>query len=288
MSVLICGASGFLGRELRSYFESRNETVLATYFTNKQPGLTHFDLKNPDLAVFGRDIERVRFAICCAMSPMDRCKTEWEQTYKVHVEGTIALLRQLQAAGILPVFVSTDYVYDGTRGNYCEDDERSPVLAYGRQKKEVEDFLLGSGRRFIVVRIGRLYSLRQRDKTILTAIAQDLQLGRDVRLAADQVFNPSYVHDICRAIDLAMRQQLLGCYNVCADAAVSRFEVGRLVQSILGIETGRVVPCALADFAFEDNRPVNTSLSNKRFVDAIGFEFTTLEESLQKIKHANG
>jgi dTDP-4-dehydrorhamnose reductase len=288
VAVLVFGASGFLGRELCSYFESQNETVLGTYLTNKQPGLTHFDLKSPDLSVFGKDIERVQFAICCATSPMDRCKTEWELTYKVHVEGTIALLHQLQVAGILPVFVSTDYVYDGTRGNYSEDDERSPVLAYGMQKKEVEDFLLGSGRPFIIVRLGRMYSLRERDKTVLTAIARDLRLGHDVRLAADQIFNPSHVHDICRAMDLTMRRELLGCYNICADAAISRFQLGRLIQSTLGIETGRVIACALADFAFEDNRPLNTSLTNKRFVNASGFEFTTLEESLERMKQANG
>ncbi len=287
MSVLIFGASGFLGSELRTYFESRNETVLATYFTNEQPGLTYFDLKNPDLAVFGRDIQQVKFAVCCATSPMDRAKTEWELTQRIYVEGTIELLSRLQDQGIVPIFVSTDYVYDGTRGNYGEDDERLPVLAYGRQKKAVEDFLLRSGRPFIVARFGKMYSLRERDATILTAIAHDLRAGRDVRLATDQVFSPTFVQDICRAIDVAMRQELFGAYNICAGEAFSRFEVGKLVQSSLGIETGRVISSVLAEFAFEDNRPLNTSLSNKRFVSATGFQFVPLEASLRQIKRAN-
>jgi len=285
MSILIFGASGFLGRELRNYFESKQETVLGTYFANNQPGLFHFDLKQAGLGIFGTDIKKVSFAILCsATTAMDSCKTDWEKTYKVNVEGTTELISQLQDSGIVPVFISTDYVYDGTRGNYSEDDERVPVLAYGRQKKEVEDFLFSQGGQFIIVRLGKIYSLRERDKTILTTIASDLRTGRELRLATNQVFSPSCVRDICQALGFLTEKRGLGCYNVCSGEPISRFELGTLVKDRLGIKTGRLIPCSLTGFNFGDNRPLNTSMSNKRFVQATGFHFTTLEESLEKLK----
>jgi len=289
MSILIFGASGFLGRELRNHFESKHETVLGTYFANKQPGLVHFDLRHADLRIFGPDLKRTSFGIICsATTTMDSCKTHWESTYRVNVDGTAALISQLQAAGIVPVFISTDYVYDGTRCNYSEDDERAPVLAYGRQKKGIEDFLLGRGGLFIIARLGKLYSLREQDKTLLTTVASNLRKGRELRLATDQVFSPSYVSDICQALDLLMQKRFLGCYNICSGEAISRFELGVLVRARLGIKTGRLVPCSLTEFNFGDNRPLNTSMSNKRFIQATGFRFATLEESLERLNHLAG
>ncbi len=285
MSILIFGASGFLGRELRNYFETKHKTVLGTYFANNQPGLIHFDLKHTDLDIFGTDLKKVRFAIICgATTTMDSCKADWAGTYRVNVEGTTALISRLQACGIIPVFISTDAVYDGTRCNSSEDDVRVPALAYGRQKKEVEDFLFSRGGLFIIVRLGRIYSLRERDKTIITTIANDLRKGRDLRLATDQIFSPSYVEDICRALGLLIEKRCLGCYNVCAGEPISRFELGVLVKARLGIKTGHVIPCTLSDFNFEDNRPLDTSMSNKRFIETTGFRFTTLAESLARLK----
>lgn len=285
MSLLIFGATGFLGRVLRNYFKNQNRSVIGTYFTNEQPGLVHFDFEHSDLDMFGANLKDVRFAIICgANTHMDYCKTDWERTHRVNVEGTKALISSLQTCGIVPIFISTDAVYDGTRSNYSEDDVREPVVAYGRQKKEVEDFLLSRGGRFIIIRLGRIYSLLERDNTLLTTIANGLRKGEDLRLATDQIFCPSYVEDICRAIDLLIEKQCLGPYNVCSDDTISRFDLGVLVKAGLGIETGRLIPCSVAELNFEDIRPLNTSLNNKRFIAATGFRFTSLADSLSKLK----
>jgi len=106
-------------------------------------------------------------------------------------------------------------------------------------------------------------------------------------LATNQIFCPSYVDDICQGLGLLMEKRGLGCYNVCSSEPISRFELGTLVKARLGIKAGRLIPCSLTDFKFEDNRPLNTSMSNNRFIQATGFRFTTLEESLAKLKQIN-
>src|SRR5262249_35049152 len=144
MSVLVFGASGFLGSWIRTYLEHQGETVTGTCFSKELPGLKRFDLRKDNLTAIGSVVESATFAIICSSTTdMDRCRSEGGATYELNVEKTNALIVQLQDAGIVPIFISTDYVYDGVKGGYSEDDERNPVLAYGQQKVEVENFLLG-------------------------------------------------------------------------------------------------------------------------------------------------
>lgn len=286
--MLIFGASGFVGRELKTYFEGKGETVVGTYCSNPRPGLKPFDLRQPDLAALVAErLTPQPFAIICsAATDMDRCNREWDRTYAVNVEGTIELASQLQNAGVVPVFLSTDYVYDGSQGDYDEDAPTKPVLAYGRQKKEVEDFLLGTGRPYIVVRAARIYSLQDADRTLLTSIIGSLRRSERIRMATDQIFNPSYVQDVCRAIDLLMTSHSFGCHNLGPEPSLSRFQLATLLKEQLEIKTGQIVPCLLADIPFGDRRPRDTSLSSKRFVQATGLEFTTIDESVARLMSA--
>lgn len=285
MSVVVFGASGFLGGQLRSYFERQGQTVIGTYNSNPAPGLKRFDLRHVDLATLGPDVQTARYGIvCCSTTNMDRCRLEWDATYHVNVEGNIALITQLHDAGIVPVFISTDYVYDGSRGRYSEDDPRRPVLAYGRQKKEVEDFLLGTGRPFMVIRTGRIYGLDEDDATLVTCIAASLRRGATLKMAADQVFSPSYVLDLCRGIGLLMADRSCGCYNLGPDSPISRFALAKLIKSRLDISTGDVIPCRLAEIPFGDRRPLDTSLDNRRFVQATGYRFATIPESVERLR----
>lgn len=286
MAVIIFGASGFLGRELMAYYAQRNIRAIGTYAREEKRGLVKFDLNNPD-AVLDIDFSDACYAIICsAITDMDQCLTDWEGTYRINVSGVKRLVELLYKMEIAPVFISTDYVFDGKAGNYSEDNQRNPVLAYGRQKKEVEDYLMHGGGQFIIARLARMYSLSGGHHTLLPSIAQDLRLGKTLSLATDQVFSPTFVVDVCRAIDVLMAKRFQGCVHVCANEAVSRYDLARLIKSTLKIQTGTLKPCCLTDLKFADRRPLNTSLNNRKCVAETGMRFTTLREAIKKLSQS--
>jgi dTDP-4-dehydrorhamnose reductase len=287
MAVIIFGASGFLGGELMAYYTQKNIRTTGTYAHNKIKGLIKCDLAKPDLTGLNVDFRGVRGAIICsAITGMDMCRTDWAGTYKINVSGVKRLIALLHDMKITPVFISTDYVFDGRAGNYSEDDVRSPALAYGRQKKEVEDYLMHCGGNYIIARLARMYGLSEDRKTLLHSIAGDLRMGKTLALATDQVFSPTFVGDVCRAIDILMEKEFTGCIHICAGEAIARYALARLIKSELKIKTGKLTPCCLKDLKFGDNRPLNTSMNNQKCVNLTNMRFTTLGEAIEKLKYS--
>jgi dTDP-4-dehydrorhamnose reductase len=286
MSIIIFGASGFIGGKLYNYLSENGKKVIGTYNNSPRDGLLHFNLESSDLEKLEVNLEEIQYGIICsAITNMDYCKTNETETYKNNVLGTIRLIKQLFHNNITPIFFSTDYVFDGDKGNYDETDDRSPVLKYGEQKKEVEDFLMQSNKKFIIARIAKVYGLKLNDGTLLTTLYDELINGKTLRYTTDQFISPTYVGDLVMAIELLIKKKLYGCYNVVSPESFSRFKIAQLVKSKLRISTGEVVPCLLKDLTFPDKRPKNTCLNSNKFIEATGFKFTLLESSLDALRY---
>ena len=287
MAIIIFGASGFLGGELMAYYAQKDIRTTGTYAHNKKEGLIKCDLGKPDLTGLSIDFGGVNCAIICsAITNMDMCRTDWAGTYEVNVSGVKRLIARLYNLKIKPVFISTDYVFDGHTGNYSEDDERNPVLAYGRQKKEVEDYLMHCGGNYIIARLARMYCLSEDRNTLLHSIARGLRMGQTLALATDQVFSPTFVGDVCRALDILIEQKFKGGIHICAGEAIARYALARLIKSKLKIKTGKLAPCCLEDLKFGDHRPLNTSMNNQKCVNLTNMRFTTLGEAIEQLRYS--
>ena len=148
---LIVGASGYIGGRLLKQFDEKEKSV-GTYFRNQKEGLVYLDLENPDLSRLGINPEEVKYGfVCSATSRIDECKKDEKRAYRINVIGIKKLLQQFSHYGIMPIFFSSDFVFDGKRGNYKEEDERNPCTVYGRHKKDIEDFLINGNNKFLII-----------------------------------------------------------------------------------------------------------------------------------------
>ena len=102
---------------------------------------------------------------------------------------------------MLPIFLSSDYVFDGTAPIGCVDDAPlCPTTEYGRQKAEVEQALAASGKPHLVCRLSKTYGLDRGDGTLLDEIAGKLSTGQSFSAAFDQRFCPTFAGDLPAAI----------------------------------------------------------------------------------------
>jgi dTDP-4-dehydrorhamnose reductase len=193
------------------------------------------------------------------------CERERERARRINVEGTVAAAVQLVDEDVIPIFLSSDYVFDGLTGRYRECDPRRPVNEYGRFKALAEERLLERCKgNCLIVRLGKVYGLDAGDGTLLDDMARTLLRGDTLRAAVDQVFCPTFVGNVVEAVTAAQKTRTCGLVNFCAPDAWSRYDIACALADALGISRATVTPVSLDDLKEPFRRPKNTSMESTR------------------------
>jgi dTDP-4-dehydrorhamnose reductase len=163
------------------------------------------------------------------------------------------------------VFVSTDLVFDGERGNYREDDPPSPVTVYGRTKADAEAAVLavpGTA----VARFSLLYGPCLTGRTsFFDRMVDALRNDRPVPLFADEYRTPLDLPTAAAALVALARSDVTGLLNVGGPERLSRLEMGRQLADVLGVSGKSIIVTGRNDVASEEPRPADTSLDSARW-----------------------
>ena len=283
---LIIGASGFVGKRLYSVLGPA--CAVATYYNRPFEGGVAYDAGKMSLAdAVLRDGGRFSHAfILHGLTNIDACARDPEGTGRVNVEGTRRAIDELLAAGITPVFTSSDAVFDGSRGLWTEEDGTRPILTYGRQKVEVERHLERSGAPYLVVRPGKVVGTTPAPGDMLAEWVEKLESGALIRCAHDQVLTPVAVDDLVAALIALAEGGHTGLFHAGGPRTVRRDELLQaLVEEIGRYRTIRpqIARCRLNDFAFAEARPLNTSLSSRKLYQTIGREFEDYRATCRRL-----
>jgi dTDP-4-dehydrorhamnose reductase len=285
--ILIIGGSSYIGKNLFNAFLNRGFPVHGTYYNSPEKRLLYFDLENPNIKDLNIDLKKInRGIICSAISKIDECKRDEKRAYKINVAGTKRIIEQFWSNKITPVFISSDFVFDGKKGNYTEQDKTNPCTVYGSHKKEIEDFLLNSNKDYFITRISKIFGL-ENDGTILVDWINKLRNKEDIKCATDQIFCPTYIQDLTNAITLGIDLNLRGLYNIASPEKFSRYDLASKLRDKLQLKTGNIDPCSIKNFNFLDNRSLNTSLLSDKFmreVNFTNFQFTKMDDCISKLE----
>jgi dTDP-4-dehydrorhamnose reductase len=271
---VVTGASGLIGRALLAEL---GENGIGASRSNHRDGLLQFDGARQsfsDLAkVFPTDTTHV--FIAHAIANPDICASDPIGTALPNVVDTIQLIKDAVTLGLVPVFLSSDYVFSGERGAYVETDELCPITEYGRQKALVETWLKKIEAPWLICRLSKALSNRKEHNGVLGGWADDVIAGRPLRCATDQLFSPATLQDVAEAMVRLAKGGLTGLFNVAGVEAFSRYALGlcfvNKVRRITPELNARVVPCNLSEIAFREARPLNTSLNVDKLCDELGW-----------------
>jgi dTDP-4-dehydrorhamnose reductase len=286
MKYLVIGGSGFLGREvLRVLGKAAKGTFSAKSFEGGLP----FDGASGTLCSLEPDLggmPEVVFLLHGNANP-DFCARHPELTRQANVVGMKRLVRETWEIGALPVYMSTDYVFDGTRGLRTENEPRCPTTEYGRQKAEIEEWLEESGQQFLVCRSSKIISGDRDTHSVLGQWLNELEAGKLLRCAVDQIFSPAHVNDTALSMRDLVAVGARGLFNVAGPEPVSRYDLAKmLLEANLPYSPGslsKLVAINLADIPFYDPRPLNTSLDVSKLDGAIHRRFRSLSEICKEI-----
>lgn len=280
--LLVLGATGTVGAALMQHFPTAR--IVGSCRQQKPDNYVAFDLEKhaPD-DLLRAAIEKLPTGCFshCALSMMPfspaACAAEPAKTRHVAVTRMNALIDTLQAAKIVPVFFSTDYVFDGSAGLSIEATAANPITEYGRQKYLVEQHLAASGAPHLILRLGKVVSVKASAGSLIHGWVKDIDQGNTIRIASDQILGPVSVDDVAAVTKLLTARGATGLYHVSNGEQISRYEFFRRTYFHL---TGRddpdmqtFVPCPLAEIGFSETYPQNTSLDNHKTASELDFEF---------------
>ena len=290
MKHLVIGGSGFLGQELLRVL---GEAAKGTYSANPFEGGLRFDGASGTLRSCEADLggmPDVVFLLHGNANP-DFCAKHPELTRQTNVLGMKRLIGEAWEVGALPVYMSTDYVFDGSRGLRTENEPRCPNTEYGRHKAEIEEWLEASGQPFLVCRSSKIVSGDRDTHSVLGQWVNDLEGGKLLRCAVDQIFSPAHVNDTALSMRDLVAVGARGLFNVAGPEPVSRYDLANMlleaIRPYVPDALSKLVAINLAEIPFYEPRPLNTSLDVSKLYSVIHRRFRPLGETCEEIARLN-
>ncbi|HWR98890.1 MAG TPA: sugar nucleotide-binding protein [Candidatus Methanoperedens sp.] len=282
----VIGARGFLGARFLAALRTRHPDAAGT--TRGGGGGTFpLDLAAPDVRPLGLAASGHRAAlICAAVSSLAGCERDPAGTRRVNVDGTLDLARQLDAEGIVPVFLSSDCVFGGDAAPYGDDATPAPLNEYGRQKAEVEARLRETlPARHLTVRLSKAFSLERGSGTLLDDMARRILAG-EFAAADDQRFCPTLAADTVQAVCELLARGARGTVNVCSPEGWSWHELATALAAALGAAPGAVRRMSIDELGGGVRRPHDIRMRPERLVRETGFRFTETAACIRAVAAA--
>jgi dTDP-4-dehydrorhamnose reductase len=244
--------------------EARGFTVRGTHGRVASPRTVALDLA--DLAGVSRFVEAGADCVFfpAALTWVDRCEAEPAEAMLVNRDAPATAARAAARQGASIVFYSTEYVFDGERGDYTEDDTPSPTSVYGRSKLEGERAVLEANPRAVVLRTSVVYGPDPQNKNFVAQLCRRLTAGEEMRVPVDQVSCPTYNADLAAASVEMVERNLGGVIHAAGPEAMDRVSFARLACEVFGLDARGVVPVVTAELRQPARRPLSGALRTDR------------------------
>ena len=274
MRIVVTGAQGQLGTDLRRVLQQHQVTGL---------DLPGFDLTRQDCSKAIVDAAPEIVIHAGAHTDVDGAERAPALAMAVNADGTERVARAAAQAGARLIYVSTDYVFDGTGTRpYLETDSTNPASAYGASKCAGEQRALSCCENTLVVRTAWLYGLQGKNfvKTILQLAAERPSL----RVVADQRGCPTYAEDLAGMISKLVAHPARGILHVTNDGHCTWHEFATEIVRLAGYRVP-VEPITTTDMPRPAKRPAYSVLSAER-LHQLGFTMPSWQDGLQRFMHA--
>jgi glucose-1-phosphate thymidylyltransferase len=280
--ILIAGAEGLLGKKLRTilgeYFvviptAIRPDKCIVLDILNQEQIKSVFSTYHPNVVVNA-----------AAYTDVDACEDNKDLAYSINAVGPKNLAVACREFGAKLIQISTDFVFDGEKGNYTEDDAPCPKSHYGYTKLEGEKFVRKECENHIIFRTSQLYGHNfTKDKRVyVTWVIDELRKHKEITVVDDQWVSPTLIDDIAYAIKKLIDADERGLFNCVGSEKLNRFDFAVKIKEVFGL-IGEVKPTKSGIIKQKAHRPKDSSLKIDK-LQSKGIQMSDVRTGLRILK----
>jgi dTDP-4-dehydrorhamnose reductase len=285
--ILICGASGLVGKEICRFLDIKEINYIGTYHTHKpeNPNMYNIDFSNPKIL---EDFLVTHGITCCIFSIVERqtdvCEKNWGDIKPTNIDFVHNTSYLCNKLNIRFIHLSTDYVFDGSNQPNYPYSLKNPLQNYGISKLISEYRVLSNCSKYCIIRTPVLYSeLSKIHDNAITLIGKNIMDLRTRKTTEDNysIRRPLYIGDLCPFIYDCIYNNYNGIYHFYNPYnKFTKYEICEKIGKYLDIQITHIIPNNEKSEGIAP-RPYDTQLLDDR-IKIYNYTFSDFDTSLEK------
>jgi len=284
--LFVTGASGLLGNKIVELTKN-DYTVIPLHNTNPlHPNSLQLDITNMNetLNLF-RKLKPEVVIHTASETNVDKCEIEKDHAWKVNVNGTRNIALACSKTEAKLVYISTDYVFDGEKGNYNEQDKPNPINYYGVTKLEGEKQVTQNCQKYFILRTSVLYGWHPWKQNFATWVINQLKQDKEITVAEDHYNTPTLADNLAEITLEAIQKDLQGLYHASGSERVSRYVFAKQIAKAFNLDPNLIKPIKTNQLTtWIAKRPKDSSLNTQKIQKQLKTKPLNITDGLNRMK----
>lgn len=279
--VLVIGAKGMLGRDLVRILQASFCTDPYSKWEVLGWDIDEIDIREEKNTVTMIENLKPKIVInVAAFTNVDGCELEKEKAFAINAEGMKHVALGALRCHAKVVYLSTDYIFNGKKGEpYVEDDPPNPLNVYGQSKLRGERYVQELVEEGLIIRTQWLYG--RYGKNFVASILRQAREKKTLSIVNDQIGSPTYTVDLSKAISALIQRDARGIFHAANDGLCTWYNFGKAILEISGMEGVKVMPISSRELNLPAVRPPYSVLQCQKLKQEIGMTMRPWAEALK-------
>lgn len=291
--VLVTGANGLLGQKLVKLLAA--DASIHTVATARQPlyqpvqnaGYAQLDIADK------RQVEEVIRSVkpdvvinTAAATQVDWCELHPDECFHINTEAVSYLLKACEKVGSAFIQLSTDFIFDGTRGPLDETALPNPVNVYGVSKLKAEQLVMNYPLPWCIIRTVLVYGVAKpmTRSNIVLWVKESLEQGKKIQVVTDQLRTPTLAEDLAQGCYLAIKHRASGLFHISGEEMMSPYDIAIQTARFFSLDETLITPADSHSFRQPAKRPLITGFIINKAKQLLGYKPLPFSKGLGVIR----
>lgn len=293
MKILITGANGLLGQKLVQLLNNQQEVKLIATSRGESRILNLDDARYQSLDVTDHDetvnvITKLQPDVVihtAAMTQVDDCELNQDECVVANIDAVKNIIDACKAVDAHLVHLSTDFIFDGSKGPLKEDAKPNPVNFYGESKLEAEKIIMASDLSWAIARTVLVYGIvpgLSRSNIILW-VKDNLEKENTIKVVDDQWRTPTLAEDLAMGCWLISKKKAQGVYNISGKDMLTPYEMAQQVSEYFHLNNQYITRADSSTFSQPAKRPPKTGFIIDKAIRDLNYQPHSFKEGIEVV-----